>query len=168
MAIEIPKSLSFHDDTKLKIACEALRQTELQLEDFISLANNSDQRAMAMAAANIGLATVVVTLSGICPSPPVAFLSCVGFVFCFVLSVKSGSPRRFYVRGHNWKDWVGHIDENDTFYDAISSQAEENDYRIEQNLKDMANLARTQKQALTFSAYCLVFFVFGQLGAVVM
>ena len=155
-----------HND-KLNIALEALRQTELQLEDTNSLATSADQRAMALAGTLAGVATLVGTLAIQTPSPAFALISSGGFVVCSFLAASSCMPRSFYIRGHRWRDWKGHIDEGDSYFAAISSQAEENDERIDKNFSSLKRAANSTSRAFSFSFWVFCFFVYSQIGVLV-
>ena len=154
-------------NNKLNIASEALRQTELHLEDFNSLASNADQRAMALAGTLAAIATILATLAPSTPSPFLSYLSCVGFVLASFMAASSCMPRDFHVRGHRWADWEGHLTDDDNFVDVIASQAKENDDRIKDNFDVLKSAGDAIKRAFIFAFWVFCFFLFSQIGAYV-
>lgn len=151
----------------MHIALEALRQTELSLEDLGILASNADQRAMALASTLAAIAALIATLASNTPSPLLSFITCALLVIASFLSASSCMPRAFHIRGHRWEDWYGHIKEGDSFYDAISAQAGENDNRIKTNYSRLEAAGKTTSRAFVMGFVTLCFFVGSQLGAVI-
>ncbi|WP_282077805.1 hypothetical protein [Epibacterium ulvae] len=154
------------DTRKIQIALEALRQTELQLEDFISLANNADQRAMALTTSNIAIATVLAAIAQQLPSTFFAYICCGLYIVLASLSASTSLPRRFHVRGHYWRDWEGHITEGDSYYDAISAQAAENDIRLDENFASMERVGERHRKILKAIPYPLFLCLGTQIGSI--
>ncbi|WP_170414747.1 hypothetical protein [Ruegeria atlantica] len=153
------------NNNKLNIALEALRQTELHLEDFNNLASNADQRAMALAGTLAAIAAILATLSPSAPSPFLSYVSCGGFVVASFMAASSCMPRNFHVRGHRWEDWEGHLTDNDNFIDAVASQAKENDGRIKDNFDDLKSAGDATRRSFIFAFWVFCFFLFSQVGA---
>ncbi|WP_170606140.1 hypothetical protein [Ruegeria arenilitoris] len=153
-------------NNKLNIAIEALRQTELQLEDINNLASNADQRAMALAGTLAAMATILATLASRTPSPFLSYVSCGGFIVASFVAASTCMPRRFHIRGHRWEGWKGHVDDNDDFLEVVISQAEENDIRISENFTKLNKAAKVTWHSFTFAFWVFCFFLFSQIGTV--
>ncbi|MGR3635118.1 MAG: hypothetical protein ACU0BK_04245 [Shimia sp.] len=153
-------------DSALDIAQEALRQSELMIEDTNHLATSADQRAMALAATLATVASLLVALGGATPAPFFAYLSSAGFIVASFMAASSCMPRDFHIRGHWFRDWKGHIDDNDRLIDALSSQAKENDDRIDKNYAALKVAGKSTRRAFPFSFCVFAFFAGSQLGGV--
>lgn len=147
-----------------RITCEALRQTEMQLEDLNQLATSADQRAMAFSATSGLLATLLINSAGEHLSVPWVYISCFGLVLSAMISIWSCMPRSFYIRGHTWKDWRGHIDDRDTYVLAVASQAAENDDRIQENFAALKRSGSMMKVSYFLAFYSILFLIGAELG----
>ncbi|MEP4196952.1 MAG: hypothetical protein ABJL99_15100 [Aliishimia sp.] len=127
------KFIPYNYSRELDIAKEALRQTEIRLEDMNGIASSADRRAMALASFYAALATFLATFAANFAIIWVVYACSVGFAVSAALAIKSCMPRNFHVRGHYWHEWVGHISDCESYFDAIKSQAKENDDRIDKN-----------------------------------
>jgi hypothetical protein len=154
-------------NAQMDIAKEALRQTELRLEDISGLASSADQRAMALSATLAAITVLLATFAKELPSPLFVYLSSLGLLIAIFLSIRSCLPRDFHVRGHFWSDWYGHIEDNDTLYSAIASQAQENDNRLRENDETLRQSARTLRKAFVIAVYSLCFLIGAQVGSLI-
>lgn len=155
------------DDTALQIAKEALRQTELRLEDTQKNAGVAETRASHLATVNLVLATLLVTLSKELSFELPAFISAIVLVISAFIAVGSVMPRKFHSRGHFWREWSPHIDDRDTLFQAISSQAAENDTRIADNERSLETSASLFRVALRCTLGAVTFFVASQVTIIV-
>lgn len=122
---------------RIEIIREALRQTEMRLEDLQTNAAAAETRAYQFCAATVLLATFATTVAERTSNPFTTNLAAIVLAFSGFLAFHSVLPRRFHVRGHYWKEWKGHLDDRDTLEVALTSQAEENDDRIRFNEKNL-------------------------------
>lgn len=60
-----------------------------------------------------------------------------------IIAIASALPQTFHVRGHEFSGWKPHIVDNDSLVEVYTSQAEENDHRIIQNMESLQNSAKT-------------------------
>lgn len=148
------------------ISKEALRQTEIHLEDFNSLATSADQRAMAFGTILTAMATLIAAFAKSLPAPLLSYVSAAALICCALVAISSSLPRSFHVRGHYWSEWKGHIEDKDKYIDVIQSQAEENDARIRCNYKLLEKSAKRYRWAYTLALWTSCFFVGSQLGGV--
>jgi len=145
-------------DDNMSIAKEALRQTELRLEDLEKFAAASDRRATATTAifsTASGVALLNLEQLGVFwldKAPGVMF------AVCAFLSAQSAVPRSYHSRGHFFADWEGHITENDSYYEAVVSQAKENDQRIIFNEGIRKEAAKKTKWAMSLGFWTFCFY----------
>lgn len=149
----------------LHIVMEALRQTELMLEDLQATAAAGEQRAFQFATGCLLIATLAATLADQATSSLAVYSGAAGLVGASFWSLWSVRPSHFYIRGHSWNDWKGHIDTNDLLIDVLISQAEENDLRIASNLRALTERARQFNRAMLVAAGSMFLIGFGQLVA---
>jgi hypothetical protein len=152
--------------TKEKVAIEALRHTELRLEDLEKYAAGADRRALAFSAALAALASATLAYSQSAYNPTACVLSAMALIACATAAVWTALPRSFHTRGHYWRDWKGHIDDNDSFFDVIASQASENDDRILENEAVLENSANNFRRTFYIAFWILMFNLGAQLGSV--
>jgi len=163
---DIPIIAIMIPDTPLSIAKEAPRQSELMIEDTNHLATSADQRAMALAGTLAAVSSLLATLGGKTPAPLFAYLSCGGFVVASFMSAASCMPRNFHIRGHWWREWKGHIEDNDRLIEAITSQAAENDKRIDDNYSALEKAGTSTRRAFVFAFWVFAFFGGSQASAI--
>ncbi|MDZ7909734.1 MAG: hypothetical protein U5N10_16985 [Gemmobacter sp.] len=152
-------------DNKHKIILEALRQTELWLEDQQAVVTACEQRAFQFSAACVLIATFGVSFASDLPNPFAMYLGAAGLVISAIWSLYSALPRHFYNRGHLWENWCGHVHDNDSIWEVLVSQAEENDVRINYNIKSLEESAVHFKVSFMFSLVSISVFALGQLFA---
>ncbi len=150
-------------ENKTKVILEALRHTELHLEDLQGNAASSEQRAFQFAATCILLATLIGAFASTVSFKLALIVSSSGLVVAAFWAFWSVLPRRFHIRGHRWEDWKGHVDDNDEFIDVIVSQAEENDARIKENFQKLEDSAFHFRISLWIAFLAVAVFVLGQL-----
>ncbi|WP_165929249.1 hypothetical protein [Shimia isoporae] len=136
------------------------------IEDTNHLATSADQRAMALAGTLAAVSSLLVTLGGTAPAPTFAYISAGGFVAASFMAAASCLPRDFHIRGHWWRDWEGHIDDGDELFLALSSQAQENDLRIDENYRALKKAGASMKRAFVFAFLVFAFFGGAQAGAI--
>lgn len=153
-------------DSKLEFYREALRQTELRLDDMSSLADNADRRAMAFAASFAGLAFALLSFLSQLPNMFVGLLTVVALVICALRSVSSCLPRDFHIRGTMCRKWEEHLEDNDINLDSISAQARENDQRLKFNEIRLDEAGQKVTQSFRWAVYSLWFFAGGQFGEI--
>ncbi|MBL4750635.1 MAG: hypothetical protein JKX71_08685 [Amylibacter sp.] len=135
------------DNDKLKILEEAIRHTEIRLEDFLKLGLAADQRAMTFASLSMAIAAILASSAGGTTSPFIIYAGSISIVLGSALSMWSAKPKTFEVRGHRYEDWEDHITNSDTYEDVLKSQAKENDDRLKDNLQSL----KESGQIFTFS-----------------
>lgn len=147
------------DSNREMLVREALRQTELHLEDLLQTASAAEQRVYQLAATCVMIATVATALANEAPNAIPIYVSAAGLVVSALWAIWGTGPRLFHIRGHRWKDWKGHVEDKDTVLQVLISQAEENDKRIEENLSNLKGLGRHTKGAMVLTLVCLLLMV---------
>ena len=147
---------------KEQIIREALRQTELWLEDQQAVVTAAEQRAFQFAGYCVLIATLGTSFAQDVPHPATMYIGAIGLVLSAAWAVYTGIQKSFYHRGHFWRDWVGHISDGDTITHALSEQAKENDARIDYNLKCLEAGAAHYRLSFMLAALSISIFVFGQ------
>ena len=133
------------EDTKTMIAHEAMRQTEIRLDDLLKNGHAADQRAFTFAAIAIGAAGIFVSPAANAQFPVPSLLGCIGIILGALICILSALPQKFHVKGHYYKDWAGHIDDEDNLFQCYSSQGLENDERIQRNEDSLEKAGRVFK-----------------------
>jgi len=152
-------------DNKQKIIAEALRQTELWLEDQQAVATACEQRAFQFSGHCVLIATFGVSFAGKLANPFAMYLGAIGLVFAAIWSLASAQLGNFHNRGHRWTDWQGHVLENDNFWEVLVTQAEENTDRINFNEGRLERSAVHFRVSFMFALLSIVVFALGQLFA---
>jgi hypothetical protein len=152
-----------YDGNQKLIVCEALRQTELHIEDLLALATVAETRAFNFSSSCVLIATLGVALAQIALSPFAVYVAGVGLISAAFWSLWSTSPSKFQIRGHRWTYWEGHVTDNDPFEEVLISQARENDDRIELIFRKLEERATHFRISLWIAFGSIAFFVLGQL-----
>ncbi len=152
---EIPLTTA-QSDNRTKVVSEALRHTEMRLQDLEAFASNADRRATAFAATSAAVAAILIANASRATWPIAFYAVASALIFSGILATWSQMPRKFEVRGHFWRDWAGHVETDDSLVDVLISQAKENDVRIDLNEKALVKSARIIKWAfyLFVSSLC--------------
>lgn len=135
------------DNRRIDVVKEALRHTELRLQDLEALASNADRRAAAFTATSAAIAAILVTNGPKALDMPTVYIAAVLCLIAGAISFWSMMPKQYHVRGHYFRDRKGHIDEGDTLEVALLSQAEENDERIDFNETVLLSSANSIRSA---------------------
>jgi hypothetical protein len=145
------------------IVSEALRQTELHIEDLQALATVAETRAFHFSSSCVLIATLGVALAQVALSPFAVYVSAVGLIAAAFWALRSALPRKFHIRGHRWVHWKGHVDDDDLLQDVLISQAEENDTRIKYNFEKLEDSALHFRISLWIAFGSVAVFILGQL-----
>ena len=124
-----------YSDNQQKIIEEALRQTELQLEDLQAIATAAEARAFQFSSTTVLVATLATAFAERLPSPNGVYLGAVGLIAASSWAIFSVLPRTFHIRGLRWSEWKPHVTDNDEHGQVLESQAAENDQRIQFNFQ---------------------------------
>ena len=147
---------------KEKIIHEALRQTELWLEDQQAVVTAAEQRAFQFAGYCVLTATLGAGFARDLPHPESMYMAAVGLVFSAAWAVYTGIQKRFYHRGHLWREWAGHVADGDTFIHVLVSQAKENDDRINYNLRCLEAGVTHYRLSFLLAVFSVSIFMLGQ------
>lgn len=73
--------------------------------------------------------------------------------------------KKIHMRGHYWKDWRGHVqdEDEDSFFDILISQAEENDNRAIENEIELSHMAKWFRRCFVLLIYSITLSLSGQL-----
>lgn len=140
--------LAMDNDTctdKLFIVQEALRHTELRLKSLEAFADNADRRAAILIAGSIAFSGFLWTSTEQLDGDAYMFIASALSLLAAGFAVLSLIPKKFHVCGHYWRDWKGHLEDNDKLIDVLISQAAENDERIIFNEVRLSSSARKAK-----------------------
>jgi hypothetical protein len=154
---------STYNDNQKKIVCEALRQTELHIEDLQALATVAETRAFQFSSSCVLIATLGIALAQAALSPFAVYVSAAGLISSAFWALWSTLPRKFHIRGHRWIYWVEHVSDDDDFEVVLISQAEENDERIKYNFSRLEESAFHFRISLRIAFASIVLFILGQL-----
>jgi hypothetical protein len=155
-----------HDEQK-EIILQAIRQTEIRLEDLQSLATAAENRAFQFASATILLATLFTPFVDKLSNPLAAAVGIMLLIIAGGLSFFLTMPRKFHVRGHYWSEWEPHVTEKDSIESVLISQAAENDDRIRFNEKVLVVSAGAFRLSFLIALFGVTFCAFGQLVSIV-
>lgn len=156
---------SKNHDNALLVVSEALRHTEMRLEDLEKFATSAERRIAGFATVSIALAATTFLYLERMPSFLCGLLSGIVIVFAVINSVSAIQPALFHTRGHFWRDWKGHLQDSDLFLDVLISQASENDARIEANEIHLDRMAKKTKLSFFMLVYSVLFNISAQIGA---
>ena len=156
---------SYNENQQLIIR-EALRQTELHIEDLQATATVAEARAFQFSASCVLLATLASALAQSALSPFSVYVSSCGLIAAAFWAICSALPRKFHIRGHRWELWQEHVVDDDCFDEVLISQANENDIRIRENFQKLEESAFHFLISLKIAFCSMVFFVLGQVVAV--
>lgn len=148
----------------LEVTKEALRQTELRLEDLEKNATSAERRLGVFVSVCAVLASITFLYSTRLPYFEVALLSGILLIFVATLAVWIALPRKFHSRGHFWRDWKGHLEDKDKLHVVLASQAEENDARIDTNEAELDRLAVKFRLCFNLFFWSVCLSIGGQLG----
>jgi hypothetical protein len=149
-----------------KIIVEALKQTELHLEDLQGVAAAAEARAFQFASMAVLVATLATALASQMPHSPSIYFGSIGLVISAFWAIFAVRPRVFHIRGHRWADWKPHVDENDKYDEVVISQAEENDERIRVNFEILKESAAHFSLSFAISFFSLLVAIIGQCVAI--
>jgi hypothetical protein len=157
--------MSINDTRKLQIVKEGLRHTELRLEDLEKNATSAEKRLGWFATSSAAIAGFTFLYAAKMPHPMIAAISGLGIATASVLAVGVALPRRFHVRGHYWREWEGHIEDRDSLFAVLESQAAENDQRIDNNENELDRMARNFLCCFILVFWSICFNLGGQLSS---
>ncbi len=154
-----------NSNDSLLILKEALRHTEMRLEDLEKNATSAERRLGWFTTAAAALASVTFLYAHDMPTPAIAVISGLGLTTSAVLAIWIALPRNFHVRGHFWRDWKGHIDDGDILAYALEAQANENDARLINNESELARMAKNFRHCFNLLFWSVCLNLGGQIGS---
>lgn len=154
------------EDNRSAVIREALRHTEMWLEDLEKHAASAELRTISFSATTTAIATLLVVLAANHANPGVILIGATGCVIATVIALIGALPRLFHIRGHKWEDWKDHVTDGDTLDDVLISQAEENDDRISQNTRQLESAARSLRGAFALFFFSICFIIGGSTSSV--
>ena len=151
--------------TELEIVKQALRHTEMRLEDLEKYASSAEHRLNWFTTLVVALGSALFIYTPTLPAGWASVLTGISLVGIGFVASSRGLSRDFHCRGHFWRDWEGHVEDHDTLYVTLVSQCEENDERIIVNEEELKRSASSFRTAFVLAAWSLAFFGGTQLGA---